>query len=169
MGFPSKNTGVGCLSYSRESSQWRERTLIPCVSCIGRQILDHSVPKHLVFARYYTKCFTFTIPFHSSSYYTSSSYFYSYWKGAEIKTEWSRVPKSTQIVRVRSRSWQFESRVFYLTVMLSQLFISYITELQCVYSKCILKPQEDGSWTLRTSQESRWLLGYHWSLRYRQK
>ena len=41
-------------------------------------------------------------------------------------------------IRVRAKSWPFES-VLYLMVVLSQLFISYVTELQHVYLKCILK------------------------------
>ena len=35
---PGKNTGVGCISFFRGSSQPRDRTLI---SCIGRRILYH--------------------------------------------------------------------------------------------------------------------------------
>ena len=36
--FPAKNTGVGCHSFSRESSRPRDQT---CISCIGRWILYH--------------------------------------------------------------------------------------------------------------------------------
>ena len=41
---PGKNTGVGCLSYSRGSSWTRDQIQVSCVSCIGRWIfylLDH--------------------------------------------------------------------------------------------------------------------------------
>ena len=36
-----KNTGVGCHTFFRGSSQPRDRTHVSCVSCIGRQILFH--------------------------------------------------------------------------------------------------------------------------------
>ena len=39
--FPGKNTGVGCISYSRGSSWPRDETCISCVFCIGRGILYH--------------------------------------------------------------------------------------------------------------------------------
>ena len=39
--FQGKNTGVGCISYSRQSSWLKNQTLVPYVSCIGRQILYH--------------------------------------------------------------------------------------------------------------------------------
>ena len=39
MGFPSKNTGVHCISFSRGSSLPRDQTCVSCVSCIGRRIL----------------------------------------------------------------------------------------------------------------------------------
>ena len=38
MGFPRKNTGMGCISFSRGSSPPRDRT---CISWIGRGILYH--------------------------------------------------------------------------------------------------------------------------------
>ena len=41
MGFPGKNTGVGCLSSSRGSSQPRDWSDISCFFCIGRLILYH--------------------------------------------------------------------------------------------------------------------------------
>ena len=41
MGFPSKNSGVDCHSYSWESSRFRDETHISSVSCIGRHILYH--------------------------------------------------------------------------------------------------------------------------------
>ena len=37
--FPGKNTGVVAISYSRGSSQLRDRTHVSCISCTGRQIL----------------------------------------------------------------------------------------------------------------------------------
>ena len=37
----AKNTGVGCIFCYRGSSPFRDRTLISCVSWIGRQILYH--------------------------------------------------------------------------------------------------------------------------------
>ena len=39
--FPSKEAGVGCHCFSRGSSQSRNQTGVPCVSCIGGQILYH--------------------------------------------------------------------------------------------------------------------------------
>ena len=39
--FPGKNTGVGCISYSRGSSWPRDGTCIFSVSCIGRWVLYH--------------------------------------------------------------------------------------------------------------------------------
>ena len=36
---PGKNTGVGCLSSCRGSSQPRDQTHICCISCLGRRIL----------------------------------------------------------------------------------------------------------------------------------
>ena len=39
--FPGKNTGVGCISFSRGSSQPRDGTHISWVSCLSRQILYH--------------------------------------------------------------------------------------------------------------------------------
>ena len=38
---PGKNTGVGCIFYSRGSSQHRDRTHISHISCIGRRALHH--------------------------------------------------------------------------------------------------------------------------------
>ena len=38
---PGKNTRVGCISFSRGSFQPRDRTCVPCVSCIGRHVLYH--------------------------------------------------------------------------------------------------------------------------------
>ena len=38
--FPGKNTGVA-ISSSRESSQPRDRTHVPCIFCTGRHILYH--------------------------------------------------------------------------------------------------------------------------------
>ena len=38
---PGKNTGVGCMPSSRESSWPRDRTHISCISCTGRQALYH--------------------------------------------------------------------------------------------------------------------------------
>ena len=39
--FPGKNTRVGCISSSRESSQFRDQTSVSCVFCFGRQVLYH--------------------------------------------------------------------------------------------------------------------------------
>ena len=40
--FPGKTTGWGAISYSRDSSQPRDRTGVFCTSCIGRRrILYH--------------------------------------------------------------------------------------------------------------------------------
>ena len=39
--FLGKNTGEGCISYSRGSSQLRYRNCMSCVSCIGRGIPYH--------------------------------------------------------------------------------------------------------------------------------
>ena len=39
--FPGKNAGVGCHFLLQRSSQPRDPTCIPCVSCIGRRILSH--------------------------------------------------------------------------------------------------------------------------------
>ena len=41
IGFPSKNTGVGCHFFPRGSSQPRDRTCVSCIPCIGRQIVNH--------------------------------------------------------------------------------------------------------------------------------
>ena len=37
--FPGKNTGVGAISYSNESSRPRDGTRVSYVSYIGRQVL----------------------------------------------------------------------------------------------------------------------------------
>ena len=42
MDSPSKNTGVGCISHSRESSLSRDWTCVSFVSSTDRQILYHS-------------------------------------------------------------------------------------------------------------------------------
>ena len=36
---PGENTGVGCIPFSRGSSQPRNQTCLSCGSCIGKQIL----------------------------------------------------------------------------------------------------------------------------------
>ena len=42
--FPSKNTLWVAISYSRASSQHRDRTHVSCISCIGRQIFTPVSP-----------------------------------------------------------------------------------------------------------------------------
>ena len=42
--FPSKNTGVGRISYSRRSSQPRDQTCVSCVSCIGGRLFIPEPP-----------------------------------------------------------------------------------------------------------------------------
>ena len=39
--FPDKNARQVAISYSRRPSQRRDQSLVPCISCIGRQILCH--------------------------------------------------------------------------------------------------------------------------------
>ena len=41
VGFFSKNTGMGCMSFSREFSWPRDGTLVSYVSCIGKWVLYH--------------------------------------------------------------------------------------------------------------------------------
>ena len=41
MGFPGKNSGVGCHFLLQGSSQPRDQTHVSCVSCPGRQVLYH--------------------------------------------------------------------------------------------------------------------------------
>ena len=42
---PDKNTGVGCMSFSRESSQPRDRTKVPCIFCIAGRFLTAEPPR----------------------------------------------------------------------------------------------------------------------------
>ena len=50
---------VGCQCFSRGSSQFRDRTGVSCVSCIGRQILyHHYYLQALIYSRYqWNDCF----------------------------------------------------------------------------------------------------------------